>query len=187
MPATLNIVLIDNGADASGDYIKLLGGHNVKQISFRNIKSCDFSNCHLVILSGGHSVNVSENIDEIEFIRKTAIPIIGICYGFQMLSFVYGAKIIELPEKRDGLARIVSKVNHQIFQGKKKFLVSEKHKFAVQDIPEKLTCLAYSEDGCEIIQVKGKQQFGLQFHPENGDYRNEGRHIFNNLVNFIFG
>ncbi|MFA6252871.1 MAG: gamma-glutamyl-gamma-aminobutyrate hydrolase family protein [Patescibacteria group bacterium] len=183
--ASVNVALIDNGADSLSEYVTLLTGYKVRNIMFQDIKNCDLNDCQLIILSDGHSLNASENIDEIELIRNTSIPVIGICYGFQVLCYAYGAKLVKLSQKREGLVKITAKARHSIFQNKNDYTVSEKHRFGVQEIPETLVCLASSIDGCEIIQVQGKQQFGFQFHPENISPQNEGMEIFNNLVRFI--
>jgi anthranilate/para-aminobenzoate synthase component II len=182
----LRVLLIDNGSDTLNDYLTLLNKHKVKTISFRDIATCDFRNYQLIVLSDGHSLSVSKNIDEINLVRHISAPVIGICYGFQVLCFAYGAKLVELPEKREGLVKVVPEVEYPIFQDKKDFIVSEKHRFAVQNIPATLSCLARSKYGCEIVQVKGKQQFGFQFHPENNNTQNEGREIMDNLIRFIF-
>jgi anthranilate/para-aminobenzoate synthase component II len=182
----INVVLIDNGADSLNEYVTLLAGYKVRNIMFQDIKNCDLNDCQLIILSDGHSLNASENIDEIELIRSTSIPLIGICYGFQVLCHVYGAELVKLSQKREGLVKITAKARHSIFQNKNDYTVLEKHRFGVQKIPETLVCLARSIDGCEVVQVQGKQQFGLQFHPENISPQNEGKEIFNNLVRFIF-
>lgn len=184
--SSINVVLIDNGADSPSAYFTLLANYQVRKIMFQDIKNYDLNDCQLIILSDGHSLNASENIDEIELIRNTSIPLIGICYGFQVLCHVYGAELVKLSRKREGLLKITAEAKHSIFKNKNDYIVLEKHRFGVQKIPETLTCLASSIDGCEIIQVQGKQQFGLQFHPENINPQNEGREIFNNLVRFIF-
>lgn len=182
----LHVLLIDNGSDTLDDYLTLLNKHKVETISFRDIATCDFKNYQLVVLSDGHSLNISKNIDEINLVHCISVPVIGICYGFQILCFAYGAKLVELAEKCEEIVRVVPECNHPIFQDKDAFFVSEKHRFAVQNIPATLSCLARSKYGCEVVQVKEKQQFGFQFHPENNDSRNEGREIMDNLVRFIF-
>ncbi len=182
----LKVLLIDNGSDALGDYLTLLNNHKIKTISFQDIETCDFSNYQLIVLSDGHSINVSKNIDELKIIHKTSIPVIGICYGFQLLCHAYGTKLVELPKRRKGLIKIIVETKHLIFQNQNDYIVSEKHRFGVNNLPETLVCLAHSVDGCEIIQVYGKKQFGLQFHPENINPQNEGAKIFNNLIKFIF-
>lgn len=182
----LRVLLIDNGSDTLNDYSTLLGKHEVETISFRDIATCDFRNYQLIVLSDGHSLNVSKNIDEINLVRHISAPVIGICYGFQILCFAYGAKLVELSEKNEGLVKVIPEIQHPIFQDKEAFFASKKHRFAVQNIPETLSCLARSKYGCEVIQVKEKQQFGFQFHPENNDSQNEGREIMDNLIRFIF-
>ena len=139
-----------------------------------------------MVLSDGHSLNVSRNTNEIQLVRNLSVPVIGICYGFQILCFSYGAKLIELSTKREGLVRIVPNINHPIFEERMNFLAYEKHRFAVQHLPSEFACLARSEDGCEVVHVQGKQQFGLQFHPEIADPQNQGKEIFFNLLRFIY-
>lgn len=184
--AGLNILLVDNGSSSLDDYYILLKGYNVEKVFFQDISNFEFESYHLVILSDGRALSVDKNIKELEFVRKTSIPVIGICYGFQVLCLAHEAELMRLSNKRTGLVEIIPENSHCIFDGKKSFFVFEKHRYAVDDLSSKLVCLARSEDGCEIIQVRGKKQFGLQFHPENNNPPNQGGDIFNNILKFIF-
>jgi anthranilate/para-aminobenzoate synthase component II len=182
----LNFLLIDNGSDSTNDFLALLTNYKVDVVSFKDINQVNLNLYQLVVLSDGHKLNIGKNTDEIKLIQNASVPIIGICYGFQILCFSYGADLVELETKREGLIKIVPNAIHPVFKDRKSFLAYEKHRFGVQRLPSSLSCLAKSEDGCEVIQVKGKRQFGLQFHPEISNPKNEGKEIFLNLIKFIF-
>lgn len=182
----LEVLLINNGSDSLCEYLTLLIKHSVKIISFQEIKDCDFDKFQLIVLSDGNSINVSKNINEINLVLGTSVPVIGICYGFQLLCYAYGAKLVELPKKREGMINIIAKTRHPIFRDQNDFIVSEKHRFGVKNIPETLVCLADSIDGCEFIQVRNKNQFGLQFHPEKTTLQNDGMKLFNNVIQYVF-
>jgi GMP synthase-like glutamine amidotransferase len=44
----------------------------------------DIAGYQLIVLSDGHLVSAHKNNSELELMKSTNIPMIGICYGFQL-------------------------------------------------------------------------------------------------------
>jgi anthranilate/para-aminobenzoate synthase component II len=49
-----------------------------------------------------------------------------------------------------------------------------------------LNVLSESVNGHEIIKIPGKQIYGIQFHPEHIDPKNDGKEVFNEILEEIF-
>ncbi len=99
----MKILIIDNGTRFLP---KLVGfaknsGHNDVKIAKRNlILNQDVANSDLIILSGSPSNPVALHPDayqdEIELVRKTDKPVLGICMGFEIIAYAYGSDLERL-------------------------------------------------------------------------------------------
>lgn len=184
----ISVLLIDNGNDGIDNYVRLLAGCDIKVVKWDHIQDCNVDNYELIVLSHGREISVYRNDLEKNLILSANIPIIGVCYGFQMLSYTYGLKIEELDPPSIGTNKIIAKSQHAMFRGISQFTSIEKHKYGVKTIGtnEKVICHAVSDFGIEIIEILNRKQYGFQFHPEILDQDNQGNIIFNNLLAYLF-
>ena len=87
---------------------KLLQDNNVTTIKFEELDSIHVENFDLIILSGSSHFPIFGNEqlykNEINLIRNTNKHLIGICLGFELICFAYGAKLHELENKEKGMA-----------------------------------------------------------------------------------
>jgi len=185
----VKILLIDNGTIHLDELKKLLEKENLTTITKEGITEEIASGYELVILSGSSDISVATNPEayakEINLIKESSTPILGICMGFEVIAYTYGAKLKEMPYKEDGLVDIIVTKDNPIFGNKKRFLVSERHRWIVDKITEPLEELAISKDGVEAIKHKYKPIYGFQFHPEIHEDKNTGIEIFNNLLSLL--
>ena len=152
-----------------------------------NFKQIDYS-VKGIILSGG-PLNVYE-INKYSFdskIIEKGIPILGICFGHQILSKLNGGKVMQSKHREFGLAYIYKKKESLLtknFFKKKRFVnVWMSHADQVSKLPKNFTVVASSQNSkFAIIENKLKNFYGVQFHPEVTHSEN-GKII---LKNFIF-
>jgi GMP synthase (glutamine-hydrolysing) len=137
-----------------------------------------------IILSGGPSSVYDINAPQITpDILKLNIPILGICFGFQLISKLSGG-IVERSEKREfGLAKINIKKRNQLFDGlPESFNVWMSHSDKVIQLPPNFITLA-STINTEYAAACNPDQkvYGVQFHPEvfHTEFGNE---IINNFL-----
>jgi GMP synthase (glutamine-hydrolysing) len=127
--------------------------------------------CDKVILSGRRMNNREINIVNSSIIRQcfeNNIPLLGICYGAEILALTLGGTIRKMAMPvQDTISLIVSKSSSLISADMKTLLVYESHKYCVAKLPEDFESLA-SSIHCEheIFSHNEKKLFGTQFHPE---------------------
>jgi len=140
-----------------------------------------------VILSGGaQSVNNS-NIDFKEDWLSCGIPILGICYGHQLMAKSFGGKV-KTSRKEFGkeILKINAKYRSKLFSGaKKESVVWMSHKDNVTHLSEGFVVTGHTENSCyAAIENSDKNLYGIQFHPEVS-HTTEGFKILNNFCESI--
>lgn len=132
-----------------------------------------------IILSGGPNSVYDEGafgIDEAIF--ELGIPILGICYGMQLMTDRSGGKVEPAKNREYGKAELeVLTDDAVLFEGTpRKQIVWMSHGDLVTQAPAGFEVVGTSAD-CPIaaIQNLDKKQFGIQFHAEvrNSEYGNE--------------
>ena len=168
----MKALIIDNHSKYIGKIIKTLKFFKIKYsvIDFAAFKFDRSEKFDLIILSGGNMsiAGTSALAEEKKLIEYSSKPIFGICFGFQLISFVYGKKTTELPDKILGVEEInVFDLNKLgINYNSKKLKVYESHKFVIKNPPKSCEVFGISKYGLEIIKHKTKPIMATQFHPE---------------------
>jgi len=140
-----------------------------------------------IILSGG-PLNVYQ-LNKNTFDKKIlnlGIPILGICFGHQILSKFNGGRVKQSKHREFGLAKIYKKNNSLLvknfFYKKKPNQVWMSHADQVSKLPKTFKVVA-STDNSRFAIVESKQEnfFGVQFHPEVTHTEN-GKKIISNFI-----
>ena len=143
-----------------------------------------------IILSGG-PLNVYEN-DKFKFdkkILKLGVPILGICFGHQILSKLLGGKVKKSKHREFGLATI-NKVSNSIltknfFNKNNTSNVWMSHADQVSKMPKNFKIIASTKNSKLTIIENTKDNFyGVQFHPEV-THTDKGKILLHNFVFLI--
>ena len=121
------------------------------------------------ILSGGpESSNIEGNPTIHQQIFDTKKPILGICYGMQVLAHQEEGKIINEGKKEFGYAKIDIKQDSILFKNLDRSLdVWMSHGDKVESLPDGYNITAVSNNSpVAAYENIAKKYFGLQFHPE---------------------
>ncbi|MFW2566321.1 anthranilate synthase component II [Aliarcobacter butzleri] len=100
-------------------------------------------------------------------------PIFGICLGHQAIGQVFGGKVVKAKNMMHGKTSLIKVVKDtKIFEGlTQEFIQTRYHSLIVDknDLPEDIIVTSYSTDDDEImsLEIKDKQIYGVQFHPES--------------------
>jgi len=139
-----------------------------------------------IILSGGPSTVTKVKYQTIpKKIFKKKIPILGICYGLQLIAKLFGGKIKSSKKRREfGRAIIYKKKKSLLTQNffKSETAVWMSHEDAVVKLPNSFKAIASTKNSRLTIIENSKQKiYGVQFHPEVTHTEN-GRQIFKNFL-----
>ncbi|GAB6065082.1 glutamine-hydrolyzing GMP synthase [Aquifex pyrophilus] len=118
-------------------------------------------------------------------IYELGIPILGICYGLQVITHQLGGKVARSEKQEYGRARLRIVKEDVIFEGiPKESDVWMSHADKVVELPEGFEVLAVSENSpYAVIANREKKIYGFQFHPEV-THTVYGREM---LANFVYG
>jgi len=161
------ILIINNHSKYLVNLIKEVG--DAKIIDFEKINYLN-EKFDYIILSGGNFLAVKnhkkEYSKEIEIIKKSKVPILGICLGFELINFTFGEKLAKESKWIKGKKEIRIVSSEKIFVGvPEKFKVYEKHRWIVKKNTF-LKTLAVSANYVEAVKHPTKEIYGVQFHPE---------------------
>lgn len=183
----MNILIIDNETIRLKELISLLKNHKLKIIKRIEIDSFDFSNTDLIVLSGGSNLSIIGNEDkyqsEINLIKNSNTPIVGICLGFQLIAYIYGSNLIKVEGEYQTIIDFKIIENDLIFNNLPNLKVYEAHNWKIDKVPENFIALAESDNCIQIIKHKNREIYGFQFHPEMFIEETCGNEIFENLLN----
>lgn len=142
-----------------------------------------------VILSGGpSSVYASDAPIPDPRIYSMGVPVLGVCYGLQLIAFQNGGAVNKAPRREFGRAQLLMDDNADIFRGLgAQTEVWMSHGDEVTDMPPGYEHIAHSENaGICAIRNSAKRIYGIQFHPEVV-HTKEGRTVLANFVKQICG
>ncbi len=186
------ILIIDFGSQVTkliGRNIRELGIYSeiVSLKDFKKIK--EFHLIKGIIFSGGPSSVTSKNHQTIsKKIFEKNIPILGICYGLQLIAKLFGGKIKPSSGTREfGRAYLIKKNHSQLTKKffKRKTTVWMSHEDAVVRLPKSFKIIASTKSSnLTIIENTQKKIYGVQFHPEVTHTEN-GKQIFRNFIFLI--
>ncbi|HJO55508.1 MAG TPA: glutamine-hydrolyzing GMP synthase, partial [Candidatus Scalindua sp.] len=183
-----SILVVDFGSQYSHLIARRIREQNVyskivsHKISPEEIKQ---ENPKGIILSGGPaSVYASDAPRCNDEILNMDMPILGICYGFQLGSQILGAEIKSAENREYGNTRCTIKDHSTLFASLDDSIgVWMSHGDQAMGLPDDFESLAYT-DNCPYAAVKHKKKnfYGVQFHPEV-THTPSGSQI---LKNFLF-
>ena len=183
----MKVLVIDNGTTLLNKLKKLIPDSIQSIKSYNNIHTNEEEDFDLVVLSGGSICSVEGNEDrfhkEIKLIKNANKPLIGICFGCELIVEAFGGSLKKMPIKENGIKEIRITVND--LYKKSKINVYESHEWAIDRLPQNFNILAESRNGPEIIKHTDLPIYGFQFHPENLVEESDGDEIFLGLLKII--
>ncbi len=154
-----------------------------KKVNIKNINN----SIKGIILSGG-PLNVYQ-IKKYSFdkrIIENKIPVLGICFGHQILSKLNGGKVKQSKHREFGLASIYKKkeslLTKNFFDKKNITKVWMSHADQVSKLPKNFNVVASSQNSkFAIVEDVSKKFYGVQFHPEV-THTKKGKKLISNFI-----
>jgi len=137
-----------------------------------------------IILSGGPQSVYDKNSPRLSYnIDAFKVPVLGICYGMQLISMLYGGKTQKASFREYGKTCVNIVKNSLLFRDvNKKTVVWMSHGDEVKKVPPGFWVNAKSDNGViSGFESDDRRIYAIQFHPEVV-HTEEGRKIISNFV-----
>jgi len=166
----------------SGVYCEIVPyNEKIEAIKKRNPKG--------IILSGGPaSVYAKDSYHPDPAVYTLGLPLLGICYGMQLLTHHLGGSVIPATHQEYGKAELQFESDHKIFKdttcGQ---IVWMSHGDKVEALPAGFEKIGYSENSpYAAIADEKRHMYAFQFHPEVF-HSEQGSKLLKNFAKYICG
>ena len=123
-----------------------------------------------LILSGSPASVYQEGAPrpDSKLLHSIKCPVLGICYGLQILAFDMGGEVVASPNREFGYARLkVVNESSSLFKGLPAEMdVWMSHGDQVTSVPAGFSVTALTDDALNAMEDTERGIFGVQFHPE---------------------
>ncbi|MHA7128909.1 glutamine-hydrolyzing GMP synthase [Algoriphagus namhaensis] len=143
-----------------------------------------------VILSGSPCSVRDEGAPDLDLdALRGKLPLLGVCYGSQLLAQKYGGEVLPSEIREYGRANLSHLDNHfdllkEMSHGSQVWM---SHGDTIKELPENFEVIA-STDSVRVaaFKVKNEETYGIQFHPEV-THSTEGKNLLRNFIVHICG
>jgi len=164
------LLVVDNGSVFIAEVSNILSNNNTKHtvIPFNQITQTDLNRFDSFILSGRRKNDQKINATNSEIINHAVSekkPLLGICYGAEILALTLGGTIRKLGGVVKGLHTV--NITKQNSLSEKEIQVYQSHSYEIAKLGSQLQSFA-SSNSCqhEVIKHHILPIYGTQFHPE---------------------
>jgi len=189
-PRHSKILILDFGSQ----YTQVIGRRIRELQVYSEIVPFDFSAQKVseekpngIILSGGPASVYEKQAPQLDpDIFKLGIPVLGICYGLQLMAQHLGGKVAFSDHREYGAGTLLVRNGSQLFEGLGDRLdIWSSHGDKLTELPAGFRAAAYTDNSTyAAIEDPARKLYGLQFHPEVA-HTPRGREILQNFVYHI--
>ncbi|MEO5600226.1 MAG: glutamine-hydrolyzing GMP synthase [Cyclobacteriaceae bacterium] len=137
-----------------------------------------------VILSGSPCSVRDNGSPDVDFNSFKSIPVLGVCYGAQLIAHKMGGNVLPSHIREFGRARLAT-VDHHNSLLKEIPLDTQvwmSHSDSIASVPADFEVIASTSTvPVAAFRLKGKEIYGIQFHPEV-THTTEGKNLLRNFV-----
>jgi GMP synthase (glutamine-hydrolysing) len=172
MPRSENVVVVDFGDPETQLIARRVRDHQIYSQIVPYTQGLDAVKAlspNAVILSGSPASVYEDGSPAIDpGLFGLGIPVLGICYGMQLITHLLGGKVARAPQREEGSIPVTVSGGEALFQGlapNAPFRMS--HNDGIVALPEGFVAFARTDD-CPIAAMKDerRQIYAVQFHPE---------------------
>jgi GMP synthase (glutamine-hydrolysing) len=137
-----------------------------------------------IILSGGPKSTSEPDAPDLDFEALLAfgVPVLGVCYGMQLLNIKFGGTVESSTRREYGPASLFPTECIGLYQGvSASSQVWMSHSDTVKIIPDGAQVIASNQHGTPVSLQWNERFFGIQYHPEV-THSHEGLQILKNFL-----
>ena len=166
-----SIVVLDFGAQYSQLIARRIREQNVFSVVLPCTAPIDEIRSYApagIILSGGPSSVYDQDAPAADpRVFSLGLPVLGICYGLQLMTHVLGGKVRPAGKREYGHATVEILDGSRLFTGLPKLLsVWMSHGDEAMELPQGFRLIGKTPNAVAAIENPEKKMFAVQFHPE---------------------
>lgn len=142
-----------------------------------------------VILSGSPCSVRDQGAPAVDFSLFDHVPLLGVCYGAQLMAHTMGGEVLPSHTREYGRARLnrVDQHNNLLKEMSLDTQVWMSHADTIASVPPAFEVIASTSTvPVAAFRVRGQEKYGIQFHPEV-THTTEGKNLLRNFVVHICG
>lgn len=190
------LLLVNNYGQSSAERALILrrslerAGASVEVAGWADASRSLFTRFDGAVLSGSYEMLSSKRTQakftaEAEAVLSSTAPILGICFGHQLIGHAFGSRVLPGPSPVKGYVDVEVVSDDSLFSGLPRTItVLESHHEVVASLPPGFDLLARSKTS-EVCAMKkgGSPIYGVQFHPERSSGKKpHGQAVVDNFV-----
>ena len=166
-----SIIVLDFGAQYSQLIARRIREQNVFSVVLPCTAPIDEIKSYApagIILSGGPSSVYDQDAPVADpRVFSLGLPVLGICYGLQLMTHVLGGKVRPADKREYGHATVEILDGSRLFTGLPKLLsVWMSHGDTAMELPQGFRLIGKTANAVAAIENPEKKMFAVQFHPE---------------------
>jgi GMP synthase (glutamine-hydrolysing) len=166
-----SIVVLDFGAQYSQLIARRIREQNVFSVVLPCTAAIDEIKSYApagIILSGGPSSVYDQDAPAADpRVFSLGLPVLGICYGLQLMTHALGGKVRPADKREYGHATVEILDGSRLFTGLPKLLsVWMSHGDTAMELPQGFRLIGKTANAVAAIENPEKKMFAVQFHPE---------------------
>jgi GMP synthase-like glutamine amidotransferase len=170
-------LIVDNDSDTLQELIRTAeaAGFKTTVIHCRQLAIDSAVGHDIIILSGGwwyddEIQHLEVYKAELELIRHSMVPVLGICIGMQLMQIAYSGQVQLLDKpQRDVQTIELTPAGQELLGWPRTVQVHKNHTMGALSVAPGFEVLGNSPGHIEIIRHASRPLLGVQFHPEIGE------------------
>jgi GMP synthase (glutamine-hydrolysing) len=167
----LVVLVVDNTSPYAADILACLDQLDISYLyrRFGEVSYSDIIRCGSVILSGRRKYDKSINMVNsriANYCHNNYKPLLGICYGAQIIALTFGGSIYKMPTNVHGMTVISVSDQNSLVGDKQSMVVYESHRYCIAKLPSDFRSIASSKYCKYEVFLNERGIYGIQFHPE---------------------
>jgi GMP synthase (glutamine-hydrolysing) len=178
------VAVLDYGSQYSQLIVRRVRELGFASHLYAPARLAELKNPGAIILSGGPRSTSEVDAPDVDFekLMSFGVPVLGVCYGMQLLNIKHGGTVKPGVTREYGPAKLVVTDHTDLFKGiSHESQVWMSHSDTCANLADTTKIIATNEDAVPVALQWNERCWGIQFHPEV-THSHEGTAILKNFL-----